>query len=184
MPLTYNNTAGAAYSETERTFNPAQDWTKHGCKSLVLYFFGDPNNTGQPYLKINGVKVPYGGSAADLLTRAWQPWAINLASVNTNLQKVTTLALGVDGAGAKGKLLIDDIRLYPVAAQTIAPAEPGTKGLVAWYKLDGDAKDAIGGHDGTPSGIAGVRGRQDRPGTEHHRRCPVHYRALRRRSAR
>ncbi len=152
MPLTYANTAGAAYSETERVFDAPQDWTKYGCKSLVLYFFGDPNNTGQLYLKINGTKVLYSGAADDLTIRAWLPWAVDLASVNTNLQKVTKLAIGVEGAGAKGKLLIDDVRLYPAPAASVTPADPGTTGLIAHYKLDGDAKDAVGGHDGTATG--------------------------------
>ena len=152
MPLTYDNTAGAPYSETERVFEAPQDWTKGGCKSLVLYFFGDPDNTGQLYLKINGTKVLFSGAAEDLKIRAWLPWAVDLASVSTNLQKVTRLAIGVEGPSAQGKLLIDDVRLYPAPAATVMPVDPGTKGLVAWYKLDGDAKDAVGGHDGTLSG--------------------------------
>jgi hypothetical protein len=150
--MTYDNTAGAAFSETERTFHTPQDWTKYGCKSLVLYLFGDPNNTGQLYLKINGTKVLYNGAADDLKIRTWLPWAVDLASVGTNLQKITKLAIGVEGAGAKGKLLIDDIRLYPATATTITPTDPGTAGLVAHYKLDGDAKDAAGTHDGTLAG--------------------------------
>ncbi len=152
MPLTYNNAAGAAYSETERVLDPPQDWTKYGCKSLALYFFGDPNNTGQLYLKINGVKVLYGGATADVKIAVWQPWVVDLASVGTNLQKVTKLAIGVEGAGTKGKLRLDDIRLWPAAAATVAPADPGTTGLVAWYKLDGDAKDSAGTHHGTLGG--------------------------------
>jgi len=34
----------------------------------------------------------------------------------------------------------------------VTPADPGTKGLVAWYKLDGDAKDSAGTHHGTLNG--------------------------------
>ena len=42
MPLTYNN-ATAAYSEAERTFDVAQDWTAHGVKkplALLLWSGG------------------------------------------------------------------------------------------------------------------------------------------------
>ncbi|MHC4540502.1 MAG: LamG-like jellyroll fold domain-containing protein, partial [Planctomycetota bacterium] len=46
LPLFYNNTGGAAYSETARTFAPGQDWTKYGVKTLVLWFHGTPDNAG------------------------------------------------------------------------------------------------------------------------------------------
>jgi hypothetical protein len=38
MPLFYDNTAGATYSEAERTLSPSQDWTKHGVQTLSLWF--------------------------------------------------------------------------------------------------------------------------------------------------
>ncbi|MBM4025926.1 MAG: hypothetical protein FJ280_11055 [Planctomycetes bacterium] len=40
MPLDYNNTKAPFYSEAERTFSPAQDWTAGGTDSLVLYVQG------------------------------------------------------------------------------------------------------------------------------------------------
>jgi hypothetical protein len=40
MPLQYDNTAAPFFSEAERTFTPAQDWTGNGADSLVLYFRG------------------------------------------------------------------------------------------------------------------------------------------------
>ena len=42
MPLSYDNTAGVAYSEAERTFAIPQDWTVRGVKSLTLWFRGNP----------------------------------------------------------------------------------------------------------------------------------------------
>jgi hypothetical protein len=83
------------------------------------------------------------------------PWTIDLASTGADLQSVTTLAIGIDGAGAAGKLLIDDICLFPSVGQTVAPADPGTAGLVAYYKFDGDAQDSAGTHHATPSGSPG-----------------------------
>jgi hypothetical protein len=157
MPMTYDNSGSATYSETERTFDASQDWTKFGFKSLSLYFFGNPANAGngQLYVKINNTKVVYGGNADDLKIAAWMPWTIDLAATGANLQKVTKLAVGIEGAGAVGKLFIDDIRLYPIVAATVTPVDPGTTGLVAHYKFDGDAKDSAGTHHATPGGAPG-----------------------------
>ncbi len=40
MPLAYDNTKAPNFSEAERTFSPAQDWTGNGAEDLVLYFRG------------------------------------------------------------------------------------------------------------------------------------------------
>ncbi|MBP7053239.1 MAG: PD40 domain-containing protein [Phycisphaerae bacterium] len=42
MPLAYNNADSPFYSQAERTFLPAQDWTVHGADTLALYFRGNP----------------------------------------------------------------------------------------------------------------------------------------------
>ncbi|UCC97970.1 MAG: discoidin domain-containing protein [Phycisphaerales bacterium] len=123
MPLFYSNTGGAAYSEAERTFISPQDWTKHGIQTLVLYFHGTPGNTGQLYVKVNGVKVPYDGDAAAIAKIRWQQWNIDLASLGVNLASVTTLALGIDGNGAAGTLYVDDIVLYRLAPEVVVPSE-------------------------------------------------------------
>ncbi|MEN6426815.1 MAG: LamG domain-containing protein [Phycisphaerales bacterium] len=156
MPLAYDNT-GAAYSEATLSFDPAQDWTKHGVQTLSLYFFGNAANTGagKLYVKINSTKVPYGGSSDDLKIAIWQPFTIDLASTGANLKKVTTLTIGVEGSGSTGALFIDEIRLYPTASATVTPVDPGTAGLVAYYKFDGDAKDSAGSHHGTATGSPG-----------------------------
>jgi hypothetical protein len=113
MPLTYNNST-AAYSEAERTLNPAQDWTAHGAKTLSLYFYGPAaNKGGQLYLKVNGKKVAYAGAAGDLNRAQWVQWTVDLASLGVNLKKVTSLVIGVDGAGTSGILYIDDVQLRP-----------------------------------------------------------------------
>ena len=114
MPLFYSNTAGAAYSEAERTFAVGQDWTKHGIASLLLYFYGDPSNSGQLYVKINDSKVVYDGDSADIQQTSWKRWSIDLTSVGANLQNVTALSIGIDGSDASGTLYFDDVRLYPL----------------------------------------------------------------------
>ncbi|MCH8120385.1 MAG: hypothetical protein IIC00_11735 [Planctomycetes bacterium] len=112
MPFFYDNTGTAAYSEGERTFAVPQDWIEAGTQTLVLYFHGTAGNTGQLYVKVNGSKVVYDGDASNLARTGWQAWNIELASFGTNLQSVTTLAIGIDGNGAGGTLYFDDIRLY------------------------------------------------------------------------
>jgi len=121
MPLSYNNTGGAAYSEAERTFAAAQNWTQAGAAILVLYFHGAEGNTGQLYVKVNGFKVVYDGDAADIAKPRWKQWNIDLASLGAGLQNVTKLAIGIDGNGASGTLYVDDIRLYRLAPEPEAP---------------------------------------------------------------
>ncbi|MHC4806888.1 MAG: LamG-like jellyroll fold domain-containing protein [Planctomycetota bacterium] len=154
MPFFFSNTGSAVYSEAERTFAVGQDWTKHGVKTLSLWFAGAASNTAaQMYVKVNGSKVTYDGDASNLKAAAWQPWNIELASSGADLQNVTKLSIGIDGIGATGTLLFDDIRLYPYSRQLITPTEPGNAALVAHYKLDQNASDSSGnGHNGTVEG--------------------------------
>jgi len=154
MPLFYNNTGGAAYSEAELPLSPAQDWTKSGVQALVLYFYGDAGNTGgQLYVKINNAKMLFDGHPAAISRPLWTQWNIDLAAVSTNLAGVNTLSIGVDGAGAQGILYVDNIRLYRRAQEVLVPQDPGTGNLVAYYAMENNAQDGSGnGHHGTPIG--------------------------------
>jgi len=164
MPFRYNNIGTVTHSEAERTFVPAQDWTKHGVKTLSLWFRGDPNNTGgQLYVKVNGAKIPYGGDASSLMRAGWQWWNIELASFGVSLASVTKLAVGIDGGGASGKLYLDDIRLYAYERRFVTPTEPTAAGLAAHYKLDQNATDSSGNNNhgtlaGGPQWMAGKIG--------------------------
>jgi len=150
MPLFYDNT-GTSISEAE--LDLAQNWTTSGIKSFSLYFQGAAGNGGQLYVKINGTKVPYDGDASDIARAAWQPWNIDLSAVGGNLSNVTSLIVGVEGAGAAGVVYIDDVRLYPKEPEFITPADPGSDALVAYYAFDGDASDGSGnGNHGTLNG--------------------------------
>ena len=110
MPIQYDNTVAPGISEADRTFSPAQDWTAEGVTTLVVHFRGAVDNAGQLYVKIDGTKVPYDGDPADIATARWFAWDIDLASVGTNLKKVTTLTIGIEG-GQAGVLYIDEIIL-------------------------------------------------------------------------
>ncbi len=114
MPLYYDNSGAGGllkYSQTDRTFAEAQDWTQLGITRLTVHFHGSPGNTGQLYVKINGTKIPYSGNAADIAIEAWTPWEIDLTSRAASVRSVSTLSIGIDGSGASGLLYIDDIRL-------------------------------------------------------------------------
>ncbi len=152
MPLEYDNTT-VTISEAVRTFDMPQDWTANGVRTLSLYFRGASGNTGQLYLKINNTKVSYDGAASDIAQAVWQPWNIDLSAVGANLRSVSSLTIGVDGAGATGMLYIDDIRLSPKAVEYVTPVEPDTTNLVAHYAFDGNLSDGSGkGFNGTAVG--------------------------------
>ena len=116
MPLSYDNTTA---SISEATVDPAQlpigrNWTKGSPQALVLWIYGDPNNTGndQLYVKIGNSKFPYNG---DLANPQWEPVIVDLTGVNLN--NVSSLTIGIErtgGTGGSGTILIDDIRLYGI----------------------------------------------------------------------
>ncbi len=149
-PLYYGY-EGRATSEATRTFDEPQDWTKHGIKSLALYFTGSADNKdARLYVQVNnGAKLFYEGAVADLRQPMWVMFAVDLAKAGVSLKSVSKLTIGVEGAGAAGTLLIDDIRLRDKPVETTTPIAPSAAGLVAHYRLDGDGKDVTGKHNGT-----------------------------------
>jgi hypothetical protein len=151
MPLAYDNSK-APLSETVLTLADVQDWTASGIQSLSLYFRGAAGNTGSLYLKINNTKVVYDGAATDIAQTMWLPWNIELSKVGVDLKKVTSLTIGIEGAGSKGTLNIDDIRLYPKAPEFVTPVQPAATGLVAHYSFEGDFRDSAGSYHGTAAG--------------------------------
>lgn len=160
MPLIYANTKDPFYSEVERSFDESQDWTQYGIGTLTIYVRGAMDNTGRLYAKINNAKVFYEGDLASLL---WEPWSIDLSTVNTNLAKVDTLTLGIEDSGAEGTLYIDDVQLHPAPPDTTKPVEPDTGRLLAYYALDGNVTDGSGnGRHGAANGdpvyATGIRG--------------------------
>jgi len=109
LPFEYDN--GFGPSEATLTLD-GQDWTASGVQTLSLVFYGQPDNSGQLYVKINNSKVVYGGDVANIGLEQWTEWSIDLTSV-AGLQNVTALTIGIDGGSASGLLYIDDIRLNP-----------------------------------------------------------------------
>ena len=73
---------------------------------MTLYVYGQADNVGgQLYLKVNGVEKAVD---VDLTSESWQEVNIELGSFGVDLQRVTSLAISIQGAGS-GMLLIDDI---------------------------------------------------------------------------
>ncbi|MHC4354188.1 MAG: LamG domain-containing protein, partial [Planctomycetota bacterium] len=152
VPFQYDNVT-AGISEVVRTFTPAQDWTEHGVITLSLWFAGAGTNVpGQLYVKVNGVQVNYDGDMSNLTRGAWQVWNIDLTAIGTNVSSVRSLAIGIQGPGATGTLLLDDIRLYAQARVLVTPVQPDPAGLVAMYTFEGNANDSAGANHGTLNG--------------------------------
>ena len=106
MPLLYDNTGNVNNSEVTRTFDTAQDWTRVGINTLTLYVYGQSGNAGgQLYVKVNGIEQAVD---ADLTSESWQEVNIELGSFGTNLQRVTSIAISIQGAGS-GMVFFDDV---------------------------------------------------------------------------
>jgi hypothetical protein len=72
------------------------------------------------YIKVNGAELNIN---VDLADESWQEVNIDLADfVGVNLDGVTSLTLGIKGAGTSGTAYIDNIRLYP--SRCIAALSP------------------------------------------------------------
>ncbi|MCP4452273.1 MAG: hypothetical protein GY809_12490, partial [Planctomycetes bacterium] len=135
MPFYYANSGGVA-SKTERTFTTPQDWTVGGAVTLSIAFNGQDGNTGTMFVMINDAKVVYDRDDGNIGRGSWQAWNIDLSAVNTTLSNVTTLTLGVEGSGASGMILFDDILLFARAGELLTPADPGANGLVGAWSFD------------------------------------------------
>ena len=122
MPFDYNNINTPYYAEASRTWSTAQDWTKEGVTTLVLYVRGTKgNDVTQPlYVALeNQGKAPVvvNLAAAALGSTSWTEQKIPLSQfTGVNLRAVKKMYLGVgDRAspkpGGHGILYIDDLRL-------------------------------------------------------------------------
>ncbi|MCP4305719.1 MAG: hypothetical protein GY788_12740, partial [bacterium] len=144
----YYGQGGATSSEAFRDIE--RDWGQHGIVSLSLMFYGSPSNVAGPmYIKINDAKIATYPATSDLTIPQWQAWTIDLPA--SALGNVKSLAIGFESG--TGLVLIDAIRLYAKASETIDPVVPDDTGLVAFYPFEGNASDASGnGNDGTEEG--------------------------------
>ncbi|MCH8217775.1 MAG: hypothetical protein IH892_13500, partial [Planctomycetes bacterium] len=162
----FDNSA-AAVSEATRTFDAPMDWSRSGVKTLVLSFSRGAENTGNGrlYVKVNDTKVVYQEDPGTLPPGwdAWTQWNIDLSALGTDLTQVRSLTIGIEGAGAKGVLYVDDIQLEGDAAESGAQvltwfeAESGQ--ITAPLQVFSDSPTASAGqHIGTVDGIGDENG--------------------------
>jgi hypothetical protein len=114
-PISYDNTTASSSEVTVNTneLEIGSDWTVGATESLVLWVYGDPNNSPeQMYVKLNNSRVNFEG---DLTQAQWQEFSVDLASLGISLSNVTTLTIGFERTGAnggEGMVFVDDIWLY------------------------------------------------------------------------
>ncbi len=128
LQLEYFNGFGLIYSEAERTFADAQDWTADDVKALHVFFAGKATNTAdRMYVAVedaggNCAEAVYDGEPNDLKNEEWQDWYIELqefADGGVDLTAVKKIAVGLGdrngtaSSGSSGFVHFDDIRLYP-----------------------------------------------------------------------
>jgi Concanavalin A-like lectin/glucanases superfamily/F5/8 type C domain len=120
MPLAYDNTGSAAFSEVSRTLAPARNLTAGGANSLRLYFHGDAANTAAPlYLALEdsagSIAVVTHPDPEAVLASSWQDWTISFSELaSVNLANIKTVYLGLGNrdnptSGGAGVLYVDDI---------------------------------------------------------------------------
>ncbi len=132
MPLDYDNIDAPWYSEVQRTFAPAQNWTAAGTDTLLLYVRGRGGNVTTPlYVVVEDISSHKGTAvhpdAAVVKTSEWVEWQIPFAvftDAGVNLRAVSKLTIGVGdpvnwAVGPWGLLFIDDI----ARAKSPPPAE-------------------------------------------------------------
>jgi hypothetical protein len=120
MPLDYNNVNAPFYSEAEREFAPAEDWTVNDANMLVLYVRGSINNGPAPlYVALqdasNHTASTVHPDPGVLTSTKWTAWKIPLSDfAGVNAARVKKLIIGLGdkdhpAPGGAGRIFIDDI---------------------------------------------------------------------------
>jgi len=124
LPIYYDNTTLPWFSEVERNWPKAQDWTIDDADALTLYFKGEAENIQDPlYIAVEDSRgesaVVYHSSAHAALSAEAQLWHIPLADLDAlgvDISAIEKLVIGVGNGddpqpAATGTLYIDDIQL-------------------------------------------------------------------------
>jgi hypothetical protein len=114
MPMEYLNdgsTGKALYSETERTFDPVQDWTRRGVKALTLWFQGQ---AGSP----NRFEYDAGSDVYTVTARSGDIWNAadsfhyvykRLSGAGSIQAKVLNVTVGVAAWTKVGVMIREDL---------------------------------------------------------------------------
>ena len=122
MPLDFNNVNAPFYSQAERDFGTAQDWTAGGADTLLLYVRGRLANKPEPlYIIIEdsakkSATIIHPDPAA-IASRTWIQWKIPFSDITAsgvNMSRVKKMYIGVGDkanakAAGKGLIFVDDI---------------------------------------------------------------------------
>jgi len=124
LPVYYDNASQPWFSELERTWPTAQDWTADDADALTLYFKGEAENIqDRLYMAFEDsrgrIAVVYHSNTSAVLSTEAQVWHIPLADLDAagvDLSAVERLVIGVGNrdnpqASGSGMLYIDDIQL-------------------------------------------------------------------------
>jgi hypothetical protein len=120
MPIDYDNVRAPFFSEAQREFTPAQDWTVNGVNTLVVYAAGLlTNGAGQLYVTVEdsaGKSATVANTDPALVTKGtYTEWMIPLTQfAGVNAASVKKLYIGVGDrknpvAGGTGRIYIDDV---------------------------------------------------------------------------
>jgi hypothetical protein len=149
-PIFYDNSS-AFMSEVSVSISDlaiGSDWSSGSPEILVLWFYGNPNNTpADMYLKINGKKVSYKGDPDNLTRQRWSQLSIELSEFDVDIDSITTLAIGFEKTttpAVKSMVFVDNIRLYREAPPITEPVDPGSESLVASYLMENNVQDSSG----------------------------------------
>jgi len=124
----YERSGVPYYSETQRTWEDPQDWTKNGVEVLSLWFYGDSGNSIEPFYAAledgagNRKEIQHPHPAAVTIDH-WEQWTIRLADftgVDPTKIKIMSIGVGDPAAsqpGGSGLVRIDDIELHRSSGQ-------------------------------------------------------------------
>ncbi len=129
MPMDYNNVASPYYSEAERTFAPAVDWTVRGAAVLVLHLRGRAGNSpASLYVAVQDASKHTGvvthPDPTVVTSSKWIEWKVPLsefAGLGVDAARIAKMSVGVGNRsapqpGGAGNLFIDDIYLTKTVA--------------------------------------------------------------------
>jgi hypothetical protein len=120
MPVDYNNVNSPYYSQIDRTWTTAQNWTVNGVDTLTLHVRGTPNNAlDRFYVTLTdsagrSATVTVENNEALTSTR-WVAVDVPLADfAGVNAATITKMSVGLGdppAVGGAGSLLFDDFRV-------------------------------------------------------------------------
>jgi len=114
MPFIYDNESSPFYSEAEREFATAQNWTGNGANSLCLWVQDAPANLYVTVQDSTGKSATVTRTAATTAGQ-WTQWVIPFSDLTgVNMSRVKKMMIGVGNkaaptAGSAGTFFVDDL---------------------------------------------------------------------------